>query len=151
MPGRRYPKREKALAVIASELTTSAEAERQTGIPHQTILRWRDDPELRVYVQKTRDEMAEEMRGLSALTLQHIRERIREFEPKELVTLLGVSTEKALLLAGDATTRSEIRDISGTLPDSTIIDAIALASGGPLGAATPDPVPTEGEELRGVR
>jgi hypothetical protein len=147
MPPRpRYPKRQKALAVIASEMTSSSEAERQTGIPHQTILRWRDDPTLRVYVQKTRDEMAEEMRGLSALTLAHIRNRLHEFEPKELVTLLGVSTEKALLLAGDATTRSEVRDITGTLADAIVIDAIreARALTGAGGAPPEDPVPAEG-------
>jgi hypothetical protein len=147
MPGRRYPVRTKALAVIASELTNSAQAEKTTGIPHQTILRWRDDPDLRVYVQKTRDEMAEEMRGLSALTLFHIRQRIAEFEPKELVTLLGVSTEKALLLAGDATSRSEVRDISGTLPDSIVIEAIALAGGSVDRAETPSPAATEAEAL----
>lgn len=144
--GKRYPQRERALAVIASELTNSAQAEKATGIPHQTILRWRDDPELRVYVQKTRDEMAEEMRGLSALTLAHIRNRIREFEPKELVTLLGVSTEKALLLAGDATTRSEVRDITGTLADSIVIDAIREVEQirSDHRASTEDPGPAEG-------
>lgn len=127
MPGPRHPKREKILAVIAADLTTSNQAGETLGIPGRTIRRWRDDPELAPYVQKTRDEMAEEMRGLSALTLAHIRNRITEFEPKELVTLLGVSTEKALLLAGDATTRSEVRDITGTLADSIIVDALREA------------------------
>jgi hypothetical protein len=126
---RHYTKREKVTTVLAAEMTSNLSAERATGIPNQTISRWRDDPELRSYVDKTRDVMAEEMSGLAALAVQAIQKALRagEFQPRDLVILLGVAVEKSLLLSGDATSRTETRDISGSIPDIDISAAIREA------------------------
>jgi hypothetical protein len=126
---RHYTKREKVTTVIAAEMTSNLATERATGIPNQTIGRWRDDPELRMYVDKTRDVMAEEMSGLAALAVQAIQKALRagEFQPRDLVILLGVAVEKSLLLSGDATSRTETRDISGSIPDIDIAGAIREA------------------------
>jgi hypothetical protein len=56
------------------------------------------------------------------------------------VILLGVAIEKSLLLSGDATSRTETRDISGSLPDIDIASAIREAEalvGASEGRTTP--------------
>lgn len=136
---RRYTKREKVTAVIAAELTNNTAVERATGIPNQTVGRWRDDPAMREYVEKTRDELAIEMRSLAALAVDTIQKDVRagKFEPRDLVTLMGVATEKSLLLSGDATSRTESRDLTGTISDPDVIaiirEAEHLTSGGDRG------------------
>jgi hypothetical protein len=126
---RHYTKREKVTTVLAAEMTSNVAAERATGIPESSIRRWRDDPELAIYIDKTRDVMAEEMSGLAALAVQAIQKALRagEFQPRDLVILLGVAVEKSLLLSGDATSRTETRDISGSIPDIDISAAIREA------------------------
>lgn len=147
---RHYAKREKATAVIAAELTSNLAVERATGIPNSTVSRWRDDPELQIFVDKTRDVMAEEMSGLAALAMQAIQAKLRagEFEPRDLVVLLGVAMDKALLLSGDATSRSETRDITGSIADADIADIIReaehLVGAGRSGTPTPAEDPPEG-------
>lgn len=143
-----YTKRQKATAVIAAELTNPTAAAKATGIPHQTIRRWREDPEMREYVTKTRDVLAEEMQALAALAVATIVTDVRagKFEPRDLVTLMGVATEKSLLLSGDATSRTETRDLTHTLPDADIRAAIREAERltGAGGTAPEAPEPTEG-------
>ena len=126
---RPYTKRQKATAVIAAAMSTDQAAADATGIPRQTIGRWRDDPEMRVYVQKTRDQLAEEMGALAALAVATIQADVRagKFEPRDLVTLMGVATEKSLLLSGDATSRTETRDLTGTITDPELREAIREA------------------------
>ena len=143
---RHYTKREKITTVLAAELTTNVAAERATGIPESTVRRWRDDPELAIYIDKTRDVLAEEMSGLAGLAVQAIQRDLRagKFEPRDLVILLGVAIEKSLLLSGDATSRTETRDITGTLTDIDINAAIReaedLLSGG-AGRASEEAAP----------
>lgn len=126
---RSYSKRQKMTAVLAAELTNPSAAEEATGISRTNIRRWRDDPEMAVYVQKTRDQLGEEMRALAALAVDTIQSYVRsgKFEARDLVTLLGVATEKSLLLSGDATSRTETRDITGTIPDADLAAAIREA------------------------
>lgn len=125
----RYSTRRKAQAVIAATLTSDKAASDATGIPARTIGRWRDDPDLSVYVTKTRDALAEEMHALAALAVATIVQDVRagRFEPRDLVTLMGVATEKSLLLSGDATSRTETRDLTGTLSDPELIAAVREA------------------------
>jgi hypothetical protein len=129
-------------AVLAAELTNPTAAAEATGIPRQTITRWRDDPAMVEYVQKTRDQLAEEMGALAALAVATIQADVRagKFEPRDLVTLMGVATEKSLLLSGAATSRTESRDITGTLADADIAaairEAVALTTPGGTAPAT---------------
>ncbi len=141
----RYSKRQKATAVIAASLTSVAAAAEATGIPHQTIGRWRDDPEMREYVTKTRDALAEEMHALAALAVATIVTDVRagRFEPRDLVTLMGVATEKSLLLSGDATSRTETRDLTGTISDPELRDAIREAERLVGTGRTPETAPAE--------
>jgi len=132
-----YSKRQKVTAVIAAEMTSARTAAKATGIPHQTITRWQDDPDLRHIVSKTRDQLADDMKAVAALAVEYIVRDLRagRFEPRDLTILLGVATDKAQLLAGMATSRTESRDLTGTIDDAELAAAIreaeALAGGGP--------------------
>lgn len=118
-----------------------------TGIPQPTISRWVNDPAMHIFVSKTRDQLADEMGALAALAVHTIQEYVRagRFEARDLVTLMGVATEKSLLLSGDATSRTETRDLTNTINDpelrKTIREAERLVAAGAGGT----PSPTEGE------
>ncbi len=145
---RRYTKRQKIAAVVTAELTSNLAVQQATGISETNIRRWRDDPEMAKYVDKTREELAEGTQMLAHRALEAIVAKLPDFEPRDLVTLFGVMVDKTQLLSGAATARMESRDITGTLSDLDVRNAIA-AAGVLLGAGaerTPPPAedPPEG-------
>lgn len=124
---RRYTKRQKVTAVMAAEMTSTEAAADQTGIPRTTIAYWMEEPEFVAIRQKTREELAEESKALAHKTLAEIKRRLAEFEPRDLTILYGVLTDKSQLLAGQATSRTETKNITETLDDherEALADAI---------------------------
>lgn len=145
---RRYTKRQKATAVIAAELSTVAAAAESTGIPESTLRQWVQSPLYAELRAKTRDDMAEESSVLAHEVLGIIHSKLPNFEPRDLTILWGVLVDKSQLLSGAATSRTESRDISGTLTDIDVATAIRAAedytrSGG-SGTAEEAEVPPEG-------
>lgn len=116
---RRYTKREKVTAVMAAEIVNAEAASEQTGIPRSTIRRWLEDPELVELRLKTRESMAADMKALAMVALEALMGAIRrgELEGRDLVVALGVAIDKAQLLSGEATSRTETRDLTDTLDD----------------------------------
>ena len=108
---KRYGTKDRAKAVTLALSTSVAAASRGTGIPETNIRRWKDDPEMAEYGAKTREEIAEEAKALSVKVLSEIRDRLPTFEPRDLTILYGVLTDKAQLLAGEATSRLEHREL----------------------------------------
>jgi transposase-like protein len=116
---RRYTKRDKVKAVtaaLASSVTAAAEA---TGIPATTIDYWMDRPEFVKLREKTQDDLAAEMKGLSHLAASLLAARLSsgEVDTRDLIVALGVTTDKAQLLSGHATARTENRSLSDGLTD----------------------------------
>lgn len=141
---RHYTKRERITTVIAAELSSNLAAERATGIPESSIRRWRDDPELAKYIDKTRDELAEGTQLLAHRALEQISATLSKFEPRDLVMLFGVMVDKTQLLSGGATARTESRDLTGTLADSDVRDIIREAEDLLAASDGRTPAPTEG-------
>lgn len=146
---RRYTKKAKIGAVVAAELTSNLAAAEATGIPESNIRRWRDDPEMAKYCDKTRDDLVEGAGMMTHRVLERISQRLDEFEPRDLTVLFGVMVDKAQLLSGGATGRIEARDISGTISDLDVIAAIREADAitSAAGAHPEDPGTPEGEGL----
>jgi hypothetical protein len=119
VPGkhRRYTKREKAAAVVTAEMSTTMAAAEATGIPRTTIAYWLEEPEFVTLRQKTRGEMAEGFTVLGHLAMARLKELVPTMEPRDLTILLGVVTEKAQLLAGQPTARTETRALTDSLDD----------------------------------
>lgn len=146
-PRRRYTKTEKARAVAKATLTTVEAAAETEGVPRSTLRYWMDDPDLAELRHKTRDQVADEMWTAIQIGIAEIAKGLRGEEPlRDKATAVGILYDKRALLTGGATGRYESRDLSGTLSDSDIIDAIReadkVASTG--GSAAEDPVPAEG-------
>lgn len=114
---RRYNRAEKATTVIAAEMSSVAAAAQATGIPENTIRYWVDAPEFAELRVKTREESAEGFRILMHLAQARLHELVPTMEPRDLTILLGVSAEKAQLLSGGATARTETRTLVDELSD----------------------------------
>lgn len=127
--GRRYTKAERITAVVAADMTTMDAAAKATGIPERTIYRWRDDPEMAGYITQTRDALADEIRVAAALAWDKLIGRIKsgDIETRDLITAAGVAVDKSQLLTGAATSRTENRDITGTVSDNELIAAVREA------------------------
>ena len=121
---RRYTRRQKVTAVMAAEMTSIPAAAETSGIPETTIRYWMDEPEFVAIRAKTRDDMADESAALAHKALEAIKTRLAEFEPRDLVILFGVLVDKAQLLAGQATSRTETRDITDRMTPEQM-DALA--------------------------
>ena len=114
---RRYTKRQKAAAVVAAEMASMTAASEATGIPLSTIDRWMDEPwavELRT---KTREDLGEDARLLAHRTLALIKDRLPSYEPKDLNVIFGILVDKAQLLTGAPTSRTETRALTDGLED----------------------------------
>lgn len=138
-PRRRYTKREKLAAVVAAEMSGITEASKQTGIPKQTIDYWMDNPEFGRIRTKTRDDLADEIKVVAHLAWQRIAESLAAgtMEPRDALFAAEKATSLRLLMSGDATSRTETRDLSGTLSDGDVRDLIREA----VTLTTPDGAP----------
>lgn len=113
--------------MVTAEMASTMVAAEKTGIPRTTIQYWLDDPEFVTLRQKTREETAAGFTVLVHMAQARLRELIPTMEAKDLITLTGVSTEKAQLLSGHATERHETADVTAKLNDhetATLEDAI---------------------------
>jgi hypothetical protein len=132
---RRYTKRERVAAVIAADASNLTAASEQTGIPRETIRYWLDRPEFAELRHNAREAMAQEAQVVARLAWQKLGAAIAngQLEGRDLVMAAGMATDKAQLLNGGATARTEARDITGSLSDADLIAALrtadALASG----------------------
>ena len=126
---RRYTKRQKMTAVIAADMTSQLGASEATGIPRKTLAYWMDDPEFATLRQNAREIMAEETMTVARLAWGKLAERIKsgDIETRDLVLATGMATDKAQLLNGGATARSENRDITGSITDAELTAAIREA------------------------
>lgn len=107
---RHYAKRtkqQKLAAVVAAEMTNVAAASAATGIPESSIKYWLDQPEFVAFRAKTQADTAEEAGVLVHLIAREIAKRIAEFEPHDLSILYGIAIDKAQLLSGGPTDRTE--------------------------------------------
>jgi hypothetical protein len=117
-------------------MTSAAAAARSTGIPERNITRWRDDPAMAEYVQKTRDALADDIRIAAAVAWDQLIKRIRsgDIETRDLIVAAGVAVDKSQLLTGGATSRTEARDLTGTFSDERVAalirEADEIATGG---------------------
>ncbi len=124
---RRYTKRDKMSAVLAAEASSTIAAAESTGIPRKTIAYWLEQPEFAALRQKSAEERGEAYRLASTLALGRLIEMIPEMEARDLITFMGVATDKGQLLAGQATERTETRDLSFPDHEADILGEVVRA------------------------
>lgn len=116
---RRYAKKEKLAAVLAAEMGGLTQASEQTGIPKSTLKYWMDDPVFAQVRTKTREDLADEIKVVAHLAWQRIAEALRAgtMEPRDALFAAEKATGLRLLMSGEATERTEHRDITDGLDD----------------------------------
>ena len=129
MPRRPYTRKQKLATVMAAELVGVTEAAKQAHIPHQTVSYWMDRPEFGEYRRKAREDLAEEVGVVAHLAWQRVAEALRadRLEPRDALFAADKATSLFQLVSGQATQRTETRDLSTLLPDhekEALADAI---------------------------
>lgn len=139
MARRRYSRTEKVTAVAAAVATSGQAAAQQLGIPESTLRYWMHSPEFEVYRENAAEAMAEEARVVARMAWEALAAALRSgsLDGRDLVMLAGMATDKATLLNGGATSRTETRDITGTLSDAELVAALHEAERLAAGDGTP--------------
>ena len=123
------------------------EAERQTGIPKTTIDYWSHRPEFEQLRTKTRDEVGEQMWAAIQIGVREVLKGLEQDAPlRDKATAVGILYDKFALLTGSATSRTEARDITGTISDGELIAAVREAV--EIAGAGGDPSPGEDSAAR---
>ncbi len=122
---RRYTAKERAAAVGLATVDGVTQAEAKTGIPKTTIQYWIDKPEFAQLRTKSRDAVADEFWTVIQVGLRRIADLIPASDDLQKVSVAtGILYDKHALLMGMATSRSESRDLTGTMPDADLIAAV---------------------------
>lgn len=88
---------------------------RETGVPEQTVRRWKaefeENPPPMDVVEKQLDESVADMERVEKLALRELERKIRaqELKGSELITVIGVLNDKRTRAQGLATSRTEHR------------------------------------------
>lgn len=144
-PRARYTKAQKAQAV-GQALSTSVEATAEAmGVPRSTIRYWVDHPEFAELRQTTRDQLADQLWATIQVGVAEVAKGLRSPDAplRDKVVAVGVLYDKHALLTGAATSRTESRDLTGTLSDVELVAALREAERLTEQAGTPVPDPGE--------
>lgn len=108
---------EKGKAVGIALMTSAEEASRQTGIPGRTIREWVESPEFAELRQTPREEVGEAMWVAIQEAVHELRKGL--VNPKaylrDKVAAFDSLVDKRALIIGEATSRTESKDISGDI------------------------------------
>ena len=141
---RRYDRQFKAEVVADAERTNLTTASETHGVALSTLKYWYEHPEFADVRAKTREEVGQGSVVLALVAQGELVRRVRSgnISDQALVAAYGVAIDKAQLLLGGATARSENRDITGTISDAELVAAIReadrIASGAGVEAAPAD-------------
>jgi len=113
------PRKLKLAAVLAADMVGVVAASQQTGIPASTIHYWSQRPEFAEFRNKTREDMAEEVAIVAHLAWQRVGEALRadKLEPRDALFAADKATTLYQLVTGQATSRSEQRDLTESFDD----------------------------------
>ena len=114
---RRYTRKDKVAAVTAAAASSVLAAAEASGIPATTIDYWMHQPEFVKIRDRTREELADEFKVLAHAAAKRLIEMVPTMEARDLVVLASMSVDKSQLLKGEATSRSEHKDITADLDD----------------------------------
>lgn len=118
----RYDKRRKLSVVMAAEMVGVTVAAEQAGIPHRTVGYWMDQPEFAEYRRKAREDLVEEVSVVAHLAWQRVGEALREgrLEARDALFAADKATTLLQLLSGQATSRTEHKELLDTFPDGEV-------------------------------
>lgn len=126
---RRYTKQEKAEAVAKAAVTSTEAAAEELGIPRRTLGYWTTLPEFAELRQKTREGVADMFWAAIQIGVDQVAQGLLNPEAplRDKATALGILYDKHALMTGEATSRSEHRDIADVDADAARALARRLA------------------------
>lgn len=125
---RAYTQAQKAEAVGLASVTSQKHAAESLGIPRRTLGQWVNDPQWQDLRDASRDQLATQMWVGIQIGLAEVVKDIQGEAPlRDKATALGILYDKHALLTGAATARTESRDLTGTLSDLDLINALREA------------------------
>lgn len=132
MRGSKRPPKERAKVVGLALVKGVPKAAKATGIPMRTIRDYMKDPEFAKLRLSAREDVAEEMWATIQVGLAEVYEGLRK--PGERLrdkadALFGLMNQHALY-TGQATTRTETRDLTGALDDHELATLKAIVQSG---------------------
>lgn len=119
-PRRKYTHKQKLSAVLAADIVGVVAAEKQTGIRESTIRYWLDDPKFAEFRAKAREDMAEEAKVAAHLAWARVAELAPTMEPRDAIFAAEKASEFYQLLAGEATSRTESRELLSGFDDGEV-------------------------------
>lgn len=114
---RKYPKATKAALVLLADQTSVNAAAEAAGVPRKTLEYWLDRPEFADLRQRAREGWGDDAVLTARIGWGLLAERMPDMSDGDLIDATDLATTKALLLKGEATNRTETRDITDVLPD----------------------------------
>jgi hypothetical protein len=126
------------------------QAERETGIPKETIHGWMERPEFAQLRTRAREDVAEDFWTAVQIALREVTRGVQDPDQpvRDKAQALGIMYDRFALLTGSATARTEARDITGTITDAelaaTVRAGVDVLTGASRAEAPPPGTP-EGE------
>lgn len=119
MRGRNVDADTKAKAVGLALVTSGAEAARQMGLPERTVQQWVASPEFAALRATPREDVVDAMWVAAQEGVHALREGITNPKAylRDKVAAFDSLMEKWALLRGEATSRTELKDITRDLDD----------------------------------
>ena len=116
---RRYTKAQKAGAVADVVRTSLTQAAEDNGVPITTLKYWYDGPEFADVRTKTREQLAQGSIAMAVIAQGELIRRIQSgaISDQALVAAYGVGIDKAQLLSGAATSRTESVSVTDGFDD----------------------------------
>jgi hypothetical protein len=119
MRGQKRPTADRTRALGIAVVDGAAAASQQTGIPENTIRTWMETPEFVVLRERTKEAVTGEWWGFVQEAFRRSVRLLDETEdPVKAATTGAIIFDKMALASGDATSRTESRNISDDIPAS---------------------------------
>lgn len=114
---RKYTRKEKLSAVLAADMVGLTVTAEQTGIAKQTIAYWLDDPRFGPFLTKAREDMGREVKMVAHLAWARVAELLPSMEARDATFAAEKASEYYQLLTGEATSRTESRELLSSFDD----------------------------------
>jgi transposase-like protein len=122
--------KDRLVAVVASEMYGVSEVARAIGTTNTKLRRWRSEEELLPYLLAARSQIIGQVTEVSekawAETLKRVISAPGDIPTRDLLAIASEATNKMQLMSGQATSRSETRDVTDGIDDAemqVIVDA----------------------------
>lgn len=118
MRGRKRPTSDRTAALGIAVLDGPAAAARQTGIPENTIRSWMDSPEFVELRERTKEQVADEWWAIVQKGFRRVEKLLDSTDDaQKAATATAIIFDKLALTRGEATSRTETKDITRELDD----------------------------------